>query len=82
MITRTSGGPALRELTCHDRAKLLKQLATHLDAHKELLIALAFNSGATRADSKIDVDGGIGTVFVFASKGRRELPDDTRKRFR
>lgn len=74
---RAVGGPALRQLTFHDRAKLLKQLATHLDAHKEYLTTLAFNSGATRADSKIDIDGGIGTAFVFASKGRRELPDDT-----
>ncbi len=74
---RTVGGPALRELTFHDRARLLKQLAQHLDAHKDFLTELAFNSGATRADSKIDIDGGIGTVFVFASKARRELPDDT-----
>lgn len=74
---RTAGGPALRELTFHDRAKLLKRLATHLNEHKEYLTSLAFNSGATRTDSKIDIDGGIGTVFVFASKGRRELPDDT-----
>jgi len=35
-----------------------------------------FNTGATRADSVIDIDGGIGTVFVYASKARRELPDD------
>jgi len=73
---RTVGGPALRELTFHDRARLLKQLAQHLDEHKTYLTELAFNSGATRADSKIDIDGGIGTVFVFSSKARRELPDD------
>ena len=72
---RTVGGPALRALTFHDRARMLKALAIHLGAHKEALYELAFNTGATRADSAIDIDGGIGTVFVFASKGRREMPD-------
>lgn len=74
---RQQGGPALRELTFHDRAKKLKQLATHLNEHTSYLTELAFHSGATAADSKIDIDGGIATVFVYASKGRRELPDDT-----
>ncbi len=74
---RTNGGPALREMTFHDRARALKKMATYLNDHKHSLTELAFNTGATRADSAIDIDGGIGTVFVFASKGRRELPDDT-----
>lgn len=72
---RTVGGPALRALTFHDRARMLKALATHLGAHKQALYDLSFNTGATQSDHLIDIDGGIGTMFVFASKGRRDLPD-------
>ena len=72
---RKSGGPALRAMTFHDRARKLKELAVYLDARKEALYALSHFTGATRADNRIDVDGGIGTLFVYASKGRRELPD-------
>ena len=70
-------GHLLRELTFHDRAKKLKQLALYLNEHTDYLTTLAYHSGATAADSKIDIDGGIATVFVYASKARRELPDDT-----
>ena len=69
------GGPALRAMTFHDRAKMLKALATYLDQHKQSLYDLSFNTGATQSDHLIDIDGGIGTMFVFASKGRREMPD-------
>jgi len=72
---RLQGGPALRELTFHERATRLKALATMLNDHKAELTELSFHTGSTRADSKIDIDGGIGTVFVFASKGKREMPD-------
>lgn len=72
---RRIGGPALRALTFHDRARMLKALATCLDERKEALYELSFATGATRADSAIDIDGGIGTMFVYASKGRREMPD-------
>lgn len=72
---RDTGGPALRALTFHDRARMLKALALHLGAHKQALYDLSFATGATQADHLIDIDGGIGTVFVFASKGRREMPD-------
>ena len=72
---RTVGGPALRALGFHDRARLLKALATHLNGHRDELYALSHTTGATLADARIDVDGGIGTLFVYASKGRRELPD-------
>ncbi|MEG9883142.1 MAG: phenylacetic acid degradation bifunctional protein PaaZ [Hyphomicrobiales bacterium] len=72
---RTIGGPKLRRLDFHDRARMLKALAGHLNDNKQLLYELSFQTGATRKDSMIDVDGGIGTLFVFASKGRRELPD-------
>jgi len=72
---RNTGGPALRAMGFHDRAKMLKALATHLGQHKQQLYDLSFHTGATQADHLIDIDGGIGTMFVFASKGRREMPD-------
>ncbi|WP_431877422.1 phenylacetic acid degradation bifunctional protein PaaZ [Amycolatopsis sacchari] len=74
---RRAGGPALRELTFHQRAALLKALASHLREHREELYALSARTGATLFDSKFDIDGGIGVLFSYASKGRRELPNDT-----
>lgn len=74
---RAVGGPALRRLTFHERAGLLKKLALHLGEHKAALYALSTDTGATRTDSWIDIDGGIGTLHVYASKGRRELPNET-----
>ena len=71
---RTTGGPALRELTFHERAALLKQLGAYLTEQKEELYELSYSTGATKRDSGIDVDGGFGTLFSYASKGRRELP--------
>ncbi|MCF6430189.1 phenylacetic acid degradation bifunctional protein PaaZ [Leisingera sp. MMG026] len=72
---RSVGGANLRKLTFHDRARMLKALAGHLNQHKQALYDLSFNTGATQSDHMIDIDGGIGTMFVFASKGRREMPD-------
>ncbi len=72
---RDIGGPALRKLTFHDRARMLKAVALHLMEHKQTLYDLSYDTGATLSDHKIDVDGGIGTMLVFASKGRREMPD-------
>ena len=74
---RTVGGPALRALTFHQRAGLLKQLGLRLRADKDELYALSRRTGATDRDSAFDVDGGFGTLLSYASKGRRELPDDT-----
>ncbi len=74
---RTVGGPALRALTFHQRAALLKALASYLREHREELYALSARSGATKGDSMFDVDGGFGVLFSYASKGRRELPADT-----
>ncbi|HLR96947.1 MAG TPA: phenylacetic acid degradation bifunctional protein PaaZ [Jiangellaceae bacterium] len=74
---RGIGGPAVRELTFHERALLLKQLAQALTAQKEELYTLSLHTGATRRDSMIDIDGGIGVLFTYASKGRRELPNAT-----
>ena len=73
---REVGGPALRKLTFHDRAKMLKALAAHLKDHKQSLYELSFDTGGTQSDHMIDVDGGIGTMQVYAAKGRREMPDD------
>lgn len=72
---RTVGGPALRALTFHDRARMLKALALHLRDHRQALYDLSFDTGATQSDHLIDIDGGIGTMLVFASKGRKEMPD-------
>ncbi|GAA4873798.1 phenylacetic acid degradation bifunctional protein PaaZ [Saccharopolyspora cebuensis] len=74
---REVGGPALRELTFHQRAALLKALASHLQEHREELYRLSARGGATRGDAKVDVDGGIGALFAYSSKGRRELPNAT-----
>jgi oxepin-CoA hydrolase/3-oxo-5,6-dehydrosuberyl-CoA semialdehyde dehydrogenase len=72
---RTVGGPALRELTFHERAALLKSLAKYLNEYRQEFYELSYRTGATKNDSYIDIDGGIGTMFVFASKGSRELPN-------
>jgi oxepin-CoA hydrolase/3-oxo-5,6-dehydrosuberyl-CoA semialdehyde dehydrogenase len=74
---RTVGGPALRKLTFHDRAKMLKALGDAIMARKDELYALSYDTGATKADGWIDIEGGAGTLFAYASKGRRELPADT-----
>ena len=74
---RTVGGPALRELTFHQRAALLKALGGHLREHREELYAVSARTGATLFDSKFDVDGGIGVLLAYASKAKRELPNDT-----
>ncbi|GLW11801.1 bifunctional aldehyde dehydrogenase/enoyl-CoA hydratase [Microtetraspora sp. NBRC 13810] len=74
---RRTGGPPLRELTFHQRAALLKSLASYLREHREELYRLSLHTGATLADARFDVDGGIGTLFSYSSKGRRELPNDT-----
>ncbi|WP_298840624.1 phenylacetic acid degradation bifunctional protein PaaZ [uncultured Roseobacter sp.] len=72
---REKGGPALRGMTFHDRAKIIKAVALHLCDHRQELYDLSFDTGATQKDHLIDIDGGIGTMLVFASKGRREMPD-------
>ncbi|MEW9920604.1 phenylacetic acid degradation bifunctional protein PaaZ [Marimonas sp. MJW-29] len=72
---REVGGPALRKMTFHDRARMLKAVALYLMERKQALYDLSYDTGATLSDHKIDVDGGIGTMLVFASKGRREMPD-------
>lgn len=75
-FARRVGGTSLRKMTFHDRAFMLKALAQYLNEHKQAIYDLSTATGATRADSSLDIDGGISTLFVFASKGRRELPND------
>jgi oxepin-CoA hydrolase / 3-oxo-5,6-dehydrosuberyl-CoA semialdehyde dehydrogenase len=72
---RDSGGPQLRAMTFHERAAMIKALAKRLSELKEEFYALSFRTGATRNDASIDIDGGIGTMFAFAGKGSRELPN-------
>jgi len=74
---RGVGGPALRALTFHQRAALLKALGGHLREHRDELYAVSARTGATLGDSKFDVDGGIGVLLAYASKAKRELPNDT-----
>lgn len=74
---RRTGGPALRELTFHQRAALLKALGQHLREHRERLYTVSARTGATLGDAKFDVDGGIGVLLAYASKAKRELPNDT-----
>src|SRR5690625_184872 len=74
---RDTAGPGLRDLTFHQRGALLKALASHLREHREELYELSLHTGATRSDAKFDVDGGIGVLFTYGSKGRREMPNST-----
>ncbi len=73
---RVTGGANLRRLTFHERGDMLKALAKHLMEQKDSFYGLSYKTGATKADSWIDIDGGISTLFVFSSKGRREMPND------
>jgi oxepin-CoA hydrolase/3-oxo-5,6-dehydrosuberyl-CoA semialdehyde dehydrogenase len=72
---REVGGPALRTMTFHERAAMLRSLGKRLLEFKAEFYALSHATGATKGDSWIDIDGGIGTMLVFASKGARELPN-------
>jgi oxepin-CoA hydrolase / 3-oxo-5,6-dehydrosuberyl-CoA semialdehyde dehydrogenase len=73
---RTVGNPALRKMTFAERGRMLRALALHLMQHKEKFYALSYRTGATKADSWIDIEGGIGNLFSNASL-RRKLPDET-----
>ena len=72
---RTTGQTELGTLTFHQRALKLKELAQYLNGRREEFYALSAQTGATKIDSMIDIDGGIGVLFTFGSKGRRELPN-------
>lgn len=72
---RKVGGPALRQLTFHERAMKLKALGQYLSERKDGYYAISAKTGASKIDSMIDIDGGFGTLLSYASKGRRELPN-------
>ena len=74
-FARSTGGPALRAMTLHERAMMVKGLAQAIMAQKDALYALNMHSGATAKDGWIDIEGGAGTLFSLSSKARRELPD-------
>lgn len=72
---RKKGSTALRKMTFQERGKMLKALALHLFEQKEKFYPISFKTGATRADSWVDIEGGIGNLFSNASL-RRKLPDE------
>ncbi len=71
---RKVGGPALRKMTFQERGRMLKALALHLHGIRKKYYPLSFQTGATKADSWVDIDGGIGTLFAYASL-RKKFPD-------
>jgi len=72
---RTTGNPALRKMTFQERGRMLRALALHLLSKKDIFYNISYQSGATKIDSWIDIEGGIGNLFSNASL-RRKLPDD------
>lgn len=74
---RKIGSPNLRQMTFHQRALMLKALAIYLNERRPELYELSYASGATKKDCWVDVDGGIGTFFVYSGKGRRDFPNET-----
>lgn len=72
---RKTGNPALRKMTFHQRGNMLKALALHLRQHLPGLYDISYKTGATKADSWVDIEGGIGNLFANASL-RRKFPDD------
>jgi oxepin-CoA hydrolase/3-oxo-5,6-dehydrosuberyl-CoA semialdehyde dehydrogenase len=72
---RKTGNPALRKMTFHQRGNMLKALALHLRNHLELFYKISYQTGATKADSWVDIEGGIGNLFANASL-RRKFPDE------
>lgn len=71
---RTTGGKALRKMTFQERGRMLKALALYLSEKKEEFYKISYLTGATRVDSWIDIEGGIGNLFAYASL-RRQFPD-------
>ena len=72
---RKVGGPKLRKMTFHERGRMLKALAMHLLSKKEHFYQLSWATGATKADSWVDIEGGIGNLFSYASL-RRQFPNE------
>jgi oxepin-CoA hydrolase/3-oxo-5,6-dehydrosuberyl-CoA semialdehyde dehydrogenase len=72
---RNTGNPALRKMTFHERGNMLKALALHLRNHLDKFYTISYQTGATKADSWVDIEGGIGNLFANASL-RRKFPDE------
>jgi oxepin-CoA hydrolase / 3-oxo-5,6-dehydrosuberyl-CoA semialdehyde dehydrogenase len=72
---RKKGSPALRKMTFHERGRMLRAVALHLRNHLEAFYTLSYKTGATKADSWIDIEGGIGNLFSYASL-RRQFPNE------
>ena len=72
---RKVGNPALRKMTFHQRGNMLKALALHLRNHLSGFYEISYRTGATKADSWVDIEGGIGNLFANASL-RRRFPND------
>jgi oxepin-CoA hydrolase/3-oxo-5,6-dehydrosuberyl-CoA semialdehyde dehydrogenase len=73
---RSTGNPLLRRMTFPERGRMLRALALHLREHLEKFYRISYLTGATRADSWIDLEGGIGNLFSYASL-RRKFPDES-----
>ncbi len=71
---RRTGGPSLMAMDFQQRAVRLKAIAAYLVEHKESLYAISRHTGATRNDSWVDIEGGTGTLYAYASMGGNELP--------
>lgn len=71
---RTKGNPALRKMSFHERGRMLKAMAIHLREHLPKFYDISYQTGATKADSWVDIEGGIGNLFANASL-RRRFPD-------
>lgn len=74
---RNTAGPVLRKLTIHDRAEMIKSLAKYLLERKKEFYSVSALTGATKADSWVDIEGGIGTMFNYSGIAKRELNNDT-----
>ena len=74
---RNVGGPKLRAMTFHQRALMLKAAAKHLMERKDEFYRISAATGATKRDGWVDIEGGIGTLFAYASRGRRDFPNET-----
>ena len=73
---RTVGGPKLRKMTFHERGRMIRALALHLLSKKDIFYKISWATGATKSDSWVDIEGGIGNLFAYASL-RRQFPDES-----
>jgi len=76
LYARQKGNPVLRKMTFHERGRMLRALALYLTERKEKFYAISTLTGATRTDSWIDIEGGFGNLFAYASL-RRKFPNET-----